>query len=687
MKQYRRVSMLRILFCGLLAALSATGALADTKTWVGTGTSAWDISSNWNPTGIPAAGDEVRIVTADVGVLLTNEVGYFDSLLLSNTVTLIFSNWNTSLSATNITIATDARMTCVGPFIDGAMSNRVYLVCSNLTVASGGQIDVSARGYAGGRGAVYAAGNGPGVGWAGSAYGGKSSYVFPYGTATNAEFAGSGGYNGAAAEAGYSGGDGGGAVWIQASGLVTINGLINANAGVAGYYYWFSGYCGGTGGGIHISCDRFAGATGRVEARGSFGDAAGDHGSGGRIAIQYNPTAQSSLPSPTTTFDCRRGYNASYGFPTITNSEAGTVYFTDSRFLGDLINNNLLNGQVVLGVSNWATDRLTISNCWVGFTRDDFQLTVSNNITVAGSDGRLEIGGATYALCGYVAGNSTFVKRFSGTSQPVICVGGNLVFTNGATFHVYSGISPATPTNYGALVNVRGDLALYEQASLYIEACPTNSGWPFFQMNNLLVASNASIRADYAGYAGGLVGAGGYGPGGGSNIYAGGSYGGRGGGSSAATYGNSNAPADGGSGGSSINSWSSYRGGTGGGFVHLDAQNSITLNGIVSANGWNGHYGGCAAGAGGGVYIKCKRLGGVGGVIQTIGGAVLRADNSDVGAGGGGRIAIWRVDDNSSGISANASGGVNAYNALNNGATGTVVFGWSPRVGTIITLR
>ncbi|MDD5707591.1 MAG: hypothetical protein PHR35_16845, partial [Kiritimatiellae bacterium] len=495
MNKRLRMRMSGVLFGGLLVILGVTAASA--ATWIGTGTGDWNVPSNWDPASVPTTGDTVVIANDNASVLLTNAVGYFDSLLLSNKVTLVFSNWVTSLSAGNITIATNAAMQCSGPYTNNAMSNRVYLVCTNLAIHPGGRIDVNELGYAGGGPNTvegqYAAGNGPGHWTRSSVYGGMSkAALLPVGSATNAEFAGSG------ATAGYHvssrGGHGGGAVRIEAIDRVDISGSITANGGApVGTQTHASS---GTGGGIYIACRVISGTNGRVEAKGGTGATGvgvGQVGTGGRIAVHYSPAAQSDEPLPQIAFNCSRGVT-SPGNDRI--AEAGTVYFTDDRFVVDAINNKRLAGQIVLGGGDsLSTDNLTVDNVWVGFQRNDFRLTVSNNLLVKGPEGRFEIGGATYAWRGGYPWGSWSAKRFSGSSCPILSVGGNLVLTNGASLCVYSGMNAATSTSYGALIAVGDTLAVHTGSYVNIDACPTNSSRPFFQLGSLLVATNARISA------------------------------------------------------------------------------------------------------------------------------------------------------------------------------------------------
>ncbi|MBI2441277.1 MAG: hypothetical protein HYV35_07905, partial [Lentisphaerae bacterium] len=126
--------ILRVLVFSALAAMPR--ARAATVTWVtpGPSTNDWSGTNNWSSQSVPANGDEVIIISNNVGVLLTSATAELSSLLISNKVNLIFSNWDSSLTATNVTILTNGQMTIPAAFSNNAMSNRVWIICSNLSI-------------------------------------------------------------------------------------------------------------------------------------------------------------------------------------------------------------------------------------------------------------------------------------------------------------------------------------------------------------------------------------------------------------------------------------------------------------------------------------------------------------------------------------------------------------------------
>jgi hypothetical protein len=150
-------------------------------------------------------------------------------------------------------------------------------------------------------------------------------------------------------------------------------------------------------------------------------------------------------------------------------------------------------------------------------------------------------------------------------------------------------------------------------------------------------------------------------------------------------YGSSTEPIDFGSGGGGnpeVQESCCFRpGGAGGGVVILDIKNKLKVNGIISANGGGGlpspeencrptpSYG-CGAttgGSGGSVYITVGTLEGVGSVRTNGGGCCYR-----VGAGGGGRVAVYGGRNNFSGIIESLGGENPSYEGVYAGEDGTV---------------
>ena len=119
--------------------------------------------------------------------------------------------------------------------------------------------------------------------------------------------------------------------------------------------------------------------------------------------------------------------------------------------------------------------------------------------------------------------------------------------------------------------------------------------------------------------------------------------------------------------------------------VKVEAAGAVIVNGSILADGGNGaSYNG--SGSGGGIYLRCGTFyGATNGLLSANGGTGGYASGT-YGGGGGGRIAVWRVSDQSTGtIPTTVAFGVGADAQ---GATdGTVVWGWIPPTGTTISIR
>jgi len=71
--------------------------------------------------------------------------------------------------------------------------------------------------------------------------------------------------------------------------------------------------------------------------------------------------------------------------------DLGTLYFPDNRLLSTPLRHS--GEWAVPGFTRWTVASLTISNGWIRFPEDGFELTVSNDLCIIGTGGRLELGG------------------------------------------------------------------------------------------------------------------------------------------------------------------------------------------------------------------------------------------------------------------------------------------------------
>ena len=235
----KSLSVRTVLLMGALLCLGLGLPASGAKTWVG-GTNYWQVDLNWSPSGIPVDGDTVSITNGSV--ILSNSTASLLSFSITN-ATLTFTNWGTALMAGSITIQTNGILnhSVCNTNADSGNTNRVYLLCSNLTVNVGGLIDANGCGYVGRTngltgqgpgGGGFANTSGGGGGYGGT--GGTSSHGSPGGGAYGSPSApvqpGSGGAGGTTGTAPLvPGGNGGGAIFIQATNQVSVYGIIRAN--------------------------------------------------------------------------------------------------------------------------------------------------------------------------------------------------------------------------------------------------------------------------------------------------------------------------------------------------------------------------------------------------------------------------------------------------------------------------
>ena len=697
------------------------------RVWVGGTSSDWFDGSNWNPAGIPQTGDDVTIPSATSAPLLTSSTPSLASLTVS-TGTLTCSNWTTVINATVITIQNTGKITLPVAFASNVMSNRIHIVCSNLTVDVGGTIDANEMGYG--------VGYGPGVGTGsdrvgGGGYGGRGGYAsfgnetapgpsggITYGSESAPTDPGSGG------PASYGGnyanpGKGGGAILIEATdGVVTVNGTISANGGDSKEAH----ASGGSGGAIYITCRDFQGSSsGLLSAKGGNrggGDSnCGGAGGGGRIAVIYQTC---NLPSVRLSAACGTTYFAA-GDETF-SAEIGTVYLSTAAILTPMIKD--ITGRVIIpGLTSWSPASLTLSNSAIVFG-SSLQLNVGGDLMVTGATSQLRLGPGSGLNCAgnlLPAGGKIFIESNSTVScNSGMINGGSLVVaksdlrcgadftvTNGGIFYAYSTTNDATALPYGSHIVITGNLYVAGSSWIYSYSEPINGGSPVFQAQNITVDANAGFNAVGRGY-GVAQGSGTPPPNGGDNA-TGGSHAGKGGKGSngytpGSTYGSSNAPVTAGSGSGNCYAGIYYTG-KGGGVIRLEVPGRLTLAGTLDASGAPAIDGHGAGGAGGSIFVIAGSFNStVGSVLNAKGGGNAGGNG---GGGGGGRIAIWvgasrdsvtryvttgfgsrpEIFDKFLG-STSVTNGLGYYNGPPNGAEpGTVQLLWSPGQGTVFSVR
>ncbi len=564
------------LYAILLMAQYAFGSAV----WTGAGDgSDWFDSANWDPQAVPGSCAEVTVGSGSI--VLTNATAEMASFHQTGG-TLTFSGWETALRADEITISGTVTHLPVSTSTPNALGewvpdHRVWLVGSNITVTATGKLNTDEKGYR----------NWAGPGRPASGKSGGGGHASQGGRATNGAPGGPAyGDPSAPWQPGSSGGStacgpGGGAIRIEASGLLTLNGMLTANGGVGSY----PGGNGGSGGSIWLTCRTVAGdTTGRISAKGSAASInEGGAGAAGRIAVSYQSTAQSAQPIPGFCMD------TSPGAPKADDVTAylGTLYLPDALFLTTGMTNRFCKTELrIPGLSTWNPSRLHLDNCTFGLP-----------------------------------------------PETALAVSGDAVLANGAGLWVRAAATADPLTVDGATVTVGGDLVLGNNSWIHPYAEPTNGATVAFLVSgDLSIDATSGFNADFKGYLRG------YGPGraytGTSFRLGGGGYGGAG--STGETYPGGPAYGDaslanqagGGGMGATV-------AGNGGGAIRLAVCGDALIDGTLTACGSKGSYLAGGGGAGGGIRLVCRTLQGSG-QFRADGGA----PNERAGSGGGGRIAI-----------------------------------------------
>ena len=611
----------------------------------------WASDDNWSRGRKPAEHDLVTI-PAEVSVDVGEATAHLSQLTVAGTLTA--TGWAAKIAAGDIVVAAGGIITCaVGGETEESLS-RVWIACDDLTIEAGGQVSVDGKGYgvAPTPGSGYVKGFGPGgEQTGGGAYGGYGSKYrqyndysrgVPYGSAEEPEQAGS---SGGSSQYGL-GGAGGGAIRIEATGILRVDGCLTADGKASANGV----YCGsGSGGGIWVTCACITG-NGVVSV---VGGALANHalptqtnygcfaGGGGRIALHYDPAVQTAEMAAGLTISAAPGIydkarvNAQDANKYRSNADMGTVWMTDAKLLG-LLGTRLWGQLVNVAASPLTLERIDMAWGQVRFADLGATVTVTGDLTVRG-DALLQLGGDATAQRFY----STLVPV---TTVPVsLTVGGDLVVTNGGRFDVVSAPTNGTTEVAGATVTVGGTLRVADASYLYCESDSVNGGAPRFAVGALDVQAGGTVSAFGRGFMeqkgpGAGLEAGGY--------FAGGGHGGHGGLENRTNKSGAHAnddpylPTLAGS-GSGYNMWNG--GGVGGGVVYIEATGRLQVDGTITADGELKASGG--GGAGGTIYLRGATFaGGTTGVLTAKGADAYNNNGAysvNSGAGGGGRIAVW----------------------------------------------
>ena len=597
------------------------------------------------------AGGQVACSTSvDVGrngrLVLTNGASLVaQDLALTNGVTCTVEGGSVLNVGGTLSVASNAAVQCVGLNWNlGSNGVGVLIGAGNVLVAEGGKITADGLGYAGT--STTGLGNGYGGYYYSSAsyqYGGGGGYGGRGGNSSSVNALGGNIYGDATAPAflgssGGRGGAGGGAIQLEVTNQLVVDGTITASgSGPSG-----TGGGGGSGGSLWIHA-RLLDGKGRMQADGGAGSVStygsGGGGGGGRMAVYYNGGGFTNFDL--CTVNGGSGYNA---------GAVGTALFLDAGATNLLVR--------------------TAHTISAGLQTYSKLLLATNAVLTVNSGAVLNVG--------QLLGGSNAVVNVCGGQ--IACAGtvgvgpnGRLVLTNGASLAAQDLVltnGVICTVEGGSLLNVGGTLSVASNAVVQCVGLNWNLGsngvGVVIGASNVFVAEGGKITADGQGYGGelglgkggsitGVGGGGGYGGTGGSGYRTG--YGSVSGGP---VYGTAVAPVDLGSGGGS-------GGGAGGGAIRLEITNQLMLDGVISANGSTtvATYGG--GGSGGSVYVRTRLLDGKG-RLQADGGA---GNSSFTGGGGGGRIAAYY--EGGGFINFNLCT-VNSGSGYNAGAVGTALF-------------
>ena len=517
------------------------------------------------------------------------------------------------------------------------------ITAAQVVVEAGSAIDVTGRGYRGGRSFEEAGrtlGDVTGAGQHnGGSYGGLGAHAasvseqpgLVYGDPKRPDRLGSGG----GAHNDVDGGDGGGYVRIVASSAVVVDGAVRADGGIAG-----ASQAGmGSGGSIWITTSRLAG-TGTITANGGTKNGADNTGGGGgRIALYADFVDATANLNGLRNITAVRGR----GFYDSPAGSAGTVFMQlTGQADGDLIVDDNVVGATaptgtplnLIGPGTTAAvtaDTLTtdgfvplLPNGVVGLRlnpdttqTETFQIATNtaSTMTVVTPNEH----GVAFASVAGVGARYRGVWRFD-----------NLQFRRGGQLEV------------GDQLEVTDTLALVENGLLtHPQTTTTYEATLDLNVGMLTIDTSSRIDVTGRGYMGGRT----FEEAGrtlgnafGAGRHNGGSYGGLGGHDPSVAeqpnlvYGSVTDPRDLGSGGGAHND---VDGGDGGGRILIVAD-TIANDGVIRANGDLASASRAGMGSGGTVNLTVRRLEGAGSIAAN-GGTKNGADNV---GGGGGRIAI-----------------------------------------------
>ena len=636
----------------------------------------WFTDSNWSLGTVPGA-DDYACIPAGVAVALSSSTEKLYRLEIKAGATLKVSGWDTAIAADKVVVAGTITADAAIPATATEPTQRIFIQCGDLEVTASGALDMNCKGWASKGGPGFTTVNNAIYG--GSAHGGFGSIkgvgiqnqVVDYGCLYDDPHApvlpGSGGSY-----------EGGGAIYVEATGTVIVNGGILASAadsrGVADTKP-ANAFC-GSGGSIWIKCAKIEGHGGSIKANGGDGDfgawpdylaqsqagvrtsSVGTCGGGGVIRIEYG-AGQSEATLENMTVSAAGGVHRGYvGCPDIlkltaatedrwrTEADLGTLTFSDDTIVHQLLGKGL-SGRLVDVNSYTHEGDLAWTAGHVRFAKEGADVRVTGDFMISGAESRCEIGGVMTRTNTWI-----FVDRWGGALPNQLTVGGDLTVTGGAALDIRAGEANADGDGrrWGGIVTVAGNMTVGTASYVYPWSDIKNLAVSRFTVGgDFTVEAGGSVNADWRGAMGtwsavsttvnyfNLFGvsapAAGLGPGG-STSGAGAAYGGIGGSwysaisdssdgpfstsARARAYGDCYEPYEAGSGGGD----GGYKPGScGGGLVYVEAQGAVCVDGTITANGrepFSNNTGGNTS-TFSDYYTYCKQGAGSGGAIYIFG--------------------------------------------------------------------
>jgi hypothetical protein len=427
------------LFFGTTAARGGSGSA-----WGGAGTIYTKANSQSFGLVLADNGGQSGTNTSWVGsgtVDLTVKGGAVVSTPSQQTIGTLLVASNGWLNTANqlLTVTGNATVQAGGGIIADGMGNA-----ANLGLGAGRYVS-SSSGYVGG-GAGYG-----GYGAAGIAapqpyvaYGGSI-----YGSLTSPTDLGSGGgsYYPVAGPSSTTGGAGGGALRLNVTGILQVDGRISAN----GLPATGPSAGGGSGGSVWLTVGTLSGS-GVISANGGAGILLGGGGGGGRIALQYGSSGFSGLVS-------------AYGGSGYATGGAGTIYNkANSQPVGQVVVDNAGQAGTNTAWTSFGTIDLTVkagsvvslpqsqtigtllvaSNGWLKVSYPNQNITVTGNAAIQAGGGIIADGNGNPAQAGQGGG------RYISTSSGTFCSGGGY----GGAGAVSGGPSPVSGgRSYGSVTS------------------------------------------------------------------------------------------------------------------------------------------------------------------------------------------------------------------------------------------